>query len=83
MTMSNVFFSNQRWIYTKGATLSEALHRLADALPASDIPSDHYQVDYDVDKTMIVEIFYVEKPDDNKNFYRAGICVSWKPGNQP
>lgn len=77
--MNELFISNQRWIYAKGSTLSEALHRLADALPATNIPSDHYPIDYDMDKTTIIEVLYSDDPDDDDSFYRAGICVSWKP----
>ncbi len=77
--MTDLFISEQRWIYTKGATLSAALHRLADALPAADIPGDHYPIDYSMEKTTLIEVLYNEIADDEEDFYRAGICVSWRP----
>lgn len=78
-----LFVSDQRWIYAIGPTLPDALHRLADALTtenAFSIPSDHY---YDLEsnfESTVIEVRYSDDPEDDDSFYRAGICVSWKPG---
>jgi hypothetical protein len=72
------FISLQRWIYVGGNSVPNALRALAQEIERfqdTDIPDDEYVYDYSLDTN--VEIVYSGDSDDDE-YYRAGICVSWK-----
>ena len=78
--MSDLFISDQRWIYTNGATLADALHGLADVLSDHNkLSPKHHQRVLDDERT--IDVLYDPDPAEPTERYRVGICISWTPGN--
>ena len=82
--MSDLFISDQRWIYVNGATLSDALYNLADALSDHKklSPKHHQRVlDDECTTPSPIDVLYDPNPAEPIERYRVGICISWTPGN--
>lgn len=82
--MSDLFISDQRWIYTNGETLSEALHCLADALVDNKsliTKSQYHVLDDECTTPSPIEVLYDPDTRNQQELYRVGICIGWKPGN--
>lgn len=82
--MNDLFISDQRWVYTNGATLADALHGLADALDDIEglpIPKEHNPTINDAFLApSLIEVLYTADAKDDTDTYRVGICISWTPG---
>jgi len=82
--LNELFISDQRWVYTKGVTLADALHGLADVLASHEklAPKSHYRVlDDECTIPSPIEVLYDPDPAEPTERYRVGICISWTPGN--
>lgn len=82
--MNELFISDQRWIYVNGATLSEALYGLADALANHEklATKGHQRVlDDECTTPSPIDVLYDPDPAEPIERYRVGICISWTPGN--
>ena len=82
--MSDLFISDQRWIYTNGETLSKALYGLADALANHEklAPKNHQCIlDDECTTPSPIDVFYDPDSAEPIERYRVGICISWTPVN--
>ena len=80
--MNGLFISDQRWIYVNGATLSEALYGLADALANHEklATKGHQRVlDDECTTPSSIDVLYDPYPAEPIEHYRVGICISWTP----
>jgi len=83
--LNELFISDQRWIYTNGATLADALYNLASALADHEgLPiqkGHHPTVNDEFLAPSHIEVLYSADALDDTDTYRVGICISWTPGN--
>jgi hypothetical protein len=69
------YTSMQRWLYTEGETLPIALRRLADKIETFKCPDDEFP------NELGASIIEIHQSDDETatDFFRTGICLSFKP----